>query len=77
MLDSGFPGGMSGKEPTSQCRKLHETQIRPWVRKIPYRRKWSPTPVFLPGKSHGQRTLAGYMGLQPWGCKELNTTEVT
>ena len=74
MLDSGFPGGMSGKEPISQCRKRHEMQIRPWVRKIPYRRKWSPTPVFLPGKSHGQRSLAGY---SPWGCKESNTTEVT
>ena len=32
----------------------------PWVRKIPWRRKWKPTPVFLPGQSHGQRSLAGY-----------------
>ena len=37
-----------------------------WVRKIPWRRKWQPTPVFLPGKSHGWRSLAGY---SPWGCK--------
>ena len=37
-----------------------------------YRRKWLPTPVFLPGESHGQRSLAAY---SPWGCKELDTTE--
>ena len=37
-----------------------------------WRRKWQPTPVFLPGKSHGQRSLVGY---SPWGCKELDTTE--
>ena len=40
--------------------------------KIPWRRKWQSTPVFLPGKSHGQRSLAGY---SPWGCKELDMTE--
>ena len=44
----------------------------PWVRKIPWRRKWQPTPVFLPGEYHGQRSLAGY---SPWGCKESDTTE--
>ena len=44
----------------------------PWVGKIPWRRKWYPTPVFLPGKSHGQRNLAGY---SPWGCKELDITD--
>ena len=43
-----------------------------WVGKIPWRREWLPTPVFLPGKSHGQRSLAGY---SPWDGKELNTTE--
>ena len=37
-----------------------------------YRRKWQPTPVLLPGKFHGQRSLVGY---SPWGCKELDTTE--
>ena len=46
----------------------------PWVRKNPWRRKWQPTPVFLPGKSHGQRSLADY---SPWGCKELDSTERT
>ena len=53
----GFPGGASGKEPACQCRR---SRFNPWVRKIPWRRKWQPTPVFSPGKSHGQRSLAGY-----------------
>ena len=44
----------------------------PWVGKIPWRRAWQPTPVFLPGESHGQRSLAGY---SPWGGKESDTTE--
>ena len=44
----------------------------PWVGKIPWRRKWQPTPIFLPGESHGQRSLAGY---SPWGQKESDTTE--
>ena len=44
----------------------------PWVRKIPWRRKWLPTPVFLPGEFHGQRSLVGY---SPWSRKELDTTE--
>jgi len=46
----------------------------PWVGKIPWRRAWQPTPVFLPGESHGQRSLVGYC---PKGCKELDTTEIT
>ena len=52
-----------------QCRR---PAFDPWVGKIPWRRKWQPTPVFLPGKSHGQRSLAGY-SLR--GCKESDTTE--
>ena len=44
----------------------------PWVGKIPWRREWLPTPVFLPGEFHGQRSLVGY---NLWGCKELDTTE--
>ena len=44
----------------------------PWVGKIPWRRKWQPTPVFLAGESQGQRSLVGY---SPWGCKELDMTE--
>jgi len=46
------------------------TQFDPWVGKIPWRRKWQPTPVFLPGESHGQRSLAGY---SPWDRKESDT----
>ena len=45
-----------------------------WVRKIPWRRKWQPTLILLPGESHGQRSLAGY---SPQGCKDSDTTEVT
>ena len=70
----GFPGGASGKEPACQCRRHKRRGFDPWVGKIPWRRAWQPTPVFLPGKSHGQRSLAGY---GPEGCKELNTTELT
>ena len=44
----------------------------PWVRKIPWRRKWLPTPVILPGESHGQRSLAGCL---PWGRQESDITE--
>ena len=46
----------------------------PWGGKIPWSRKWQPTPVFLPGKSHGQRSLVGY---SPWGRRESDTTEAT
>ena len=49
-----------------------ETQVDPWVRKIPWRRKWKPTPVSLSGKSHGQRNL---VGCSRWGRKESSTTE--
>ena len=44
----------------------------PWTGKILWRRKWQPTPVLLPGKFHGLRSLVGY---SPWGCKESDTTE--
>ena len=47
-------------------------RFNPWVGKIPWRRKWQPTPVFLLGKSCGCRSLPGY---SPWGCKELDATE--
>ena len=47
---------------------MRETQIRSWVRKIPWRRDWQPIPLFLFGKFHGQRNLVGY---SPWGHKEL------
>ena len=47
-----------------QCRIHRRCSFHPWVGKIPWRRKWQPTPVFLPGKSYGQRSQAGY---GPWG----------
>ena len=67
-LYKGFPG-LSSKESTCQCRTL---RFDPWVRKIPWRKKWQPTPVFLPGESRGQRSLAG---CSPRDCKESDTTE--
>ena len=56
----GFPGGAGGKEPACQCRRCKRHRFDPWIGKIPWRRKWQPTPVFLPGESHGQRSLVGY-----------------
>ena len=51
---------------------MQETQVQSWVGKIPWRREWLPTPVFLSGEFHGQRRLEGY---SPRGGKELDTTE--
>ena len=56
----------------SVCLQCRRPEFNPWVRKIPWRRKWQPTPVFLPGKSHGWQSLVGYL---PQGCKESDTTE--
>ena len=58
--------------PANQYRRLKGGGFDPWVRKIPWRRAWQPTPVFLPGESHGQRSLVGY---SPWGHKESDRTE--
>ena len=55
-----------------QCGRHRRHEFNPWVRKIPWRRAWQPTSVFLPEKSHGQRSLAGY---SPKVSKELDTTE--
>ena len=56
-MEAGLPWWLSGKEPASQCRRHG---FYPWVKKMPWRRKWQPTPIFLPGKYHGQRSLVGY-----------------
>ena len=53
---------------------MQEMWVASWIGKIPWRRAWQPTPVFLPGESHGQRSLAGY---SPWGHKELDMDEAT
>ena len=62
----GFPGGARGKEPVYQCRRRMTHRFNPCVGKIPWRRAWQRTPVFLLGESHGQRSLEGYksMGMQ-------------
>ena len=67
-----FPGGASGNEATYQCMRFQRFRFDTWIRKIPWRRTWKSTPVFLLGESHGQRSLECY-GSQ--GHKELNTTE--
>ena len=64
-----FPGGSNSK---SFCLQYWRPGFDPWVGKIPWRRKWQATPVLLPGKSHGRRSLVGY---NPWGHKESDTTE--
>ena len=65
----GFPDVSVVKESACQCSRH---RFEPWDRKMPWRRKWQPTAVFLPGESHGQRSLEGY---SPWGRRELETTE--
>ena len=67
---TGFPRWCSGKEPICQCRRL---RFDPWVRKIPWRRKWQPTPAFLPGTSTWTEEPGGLHNL--WGCKESDMTE--
>ena len=67
MHTRGFPAGTVGKESTCQCRRQKRQGFDSWVGKIPWRRKWQSTPVFLPGKFSGQRNLMGY---SPWGRKE-------
>ena len=67
----GLPTWLSGKGSACQCGRCW---FDPWVGKIPWRRKWQPTPVFLPGKPHGQRNLAGF---SPWGCRRIGHDLVT
>ena len=59
---------LSSKQSACQCRSHRRLGFNPWVRKIPWRRKWQSTPVVFPGRSHGQRSLAGY---SPWSGKRL------
>ena len=54
------------------CLECRRPGLDPWVGKIPWRRKWQPTPVLVPGKVHGLRSLVGY---SPWGRKESDMTE--
>ena len=70
----GLPRALSGKEPACQCRRHKRCGVSPCLGKLSWSRKWQPTPVFLPGKSHGQRSLVGY---SPWGRKESDTAKET
>ena len=74
-INLGLPWWTSDKASACQGRRLRRCSRRgfnPWVGKIPWRRKWQATPVFLPGESHGQRSLGGY---SPWGRTESDLTE--
>ena len=66
-----FPGGSGGKELACQHRKCKRCRFDPWVRNIPWSRKWQPNPVFLPKESHGQRSPEGY---SPQGRKGWDMT---
>ena len=68
----GFPGGASGKEPPATAEDIRVMDSIPGFKRSP--RKGQPTLVFLPGESHGQRSLVGYSA---WGHKESGTTEGT
>ena len=68
---SGLPWWLRRKESACQCMRHG---FHSWVGKTPWRRAWKPSPVFLPGESHGQRNLAGY---SPQGRKESDMTEAT
>ena len=62
------------KNPSANAGDVKRRGFKPCIRKILWRREWQPTPVFLPGKSHGQKSLVGY---SPWGHRESDTTEAT
>ena len=63
---TGLPWWLSGKESACQSRRCRRPGFDPWVGKIPWKRKWQPTPVSLPEKSHGQRSMVCY---SPWVAK--------
>ena len=67
-----FPRWHSGRESDCQWKRCKRCAFNTWVRKIPWRRKWQPTPIFLPGKFQELRSLAAYSS---WGDKELDMTE--
>ena len=69
-----LPRWLSGKDSTYQFKRYRILRFNPWIRKILWRRKWQPTPLFLSGNSHGQRSLVVY---SPWGHKESDATEDT
>ena len=74
ILTVGFSGVANSEEPVWQCRRHKRWGFDPWVGKVPWRRKWQPTPVLFPGESQGQRRLVAY---SPWACEESDTTVCT
>ena len=72
--DKGFPAGASVKNLLASAGDLRDVGSTPGSGRVPWRRKWQPTPVFLPGESHGQKSLVGY---SPRGRKESDTTKAT
>ena len=72
VLKMAFPSGTVVKNLPANAGDARERRFNPWVRKIPWRRKWQPTTVFLLGEFHGQRSLVGY---SPWDHKESDMTE--
>ena len=66
--------GITGQEHTCKSRRHKRCKFNPWVRKIPWRRAWTHTQLYLPEESHGQKSLVGY---SPQGCKESDMTEAT
>ena len=69
----GFPGASVVKNPPANAGDTRDMGLM-LSQEVPWRRKWQHTPVFLPGKFHGQKSVAGY---SPWGCKESDMTEHT
>jgi len=70
----GFPGGLAGKQSTCNAGDARDAGLIPGLGRSPGGRTWQPSPVILPGESHGQGSLTGY---GPWGHKESDMTEVT
>ena len=68
----GFPGILGVKNSPVMQETCRRQRFDPWVKNILWRRKWQPTLVLLPGKSHGHRILVGYSS---WGCKDADMTE--
>ena len=74
LLYNGPPRRLNGKESACQCRRHRIHGFESWVRKVPWRRKWQPSPVFLPGEFYWQGSLVDYSRCS---CKESDMTECT
>ena len=74
LVVKNLPANAGDLRDVGSKKKKKRCGFNPWEGKIFWRRKWQPTPVFLPGESHGQRSLVCY---HSWGCTESDMTEVT